>query len=186
MTDNNKWSEWIDKRNVLDKYKGMDTEEIKSDVKNNTYPFAVLMMNLQGDFNLGSVVRSANSLGASEVFYYGKKKFDRRATTGTYHYTDVCHLSSFEDVVSLKEKYSFVALENNIERNIVQLNKFNWKTHRRPLIILGEEGAGLENDILDLCEHFVEIPSRGSVRSINAACAASIAMYDYVSKLQGE
>lgn len=177
------WSRWLDPRNVVDKYKGLTNDQIKTDVKNNSLPMAVLMSQLSGDFNFGSIVRSANSLGVRNVFYYGKKHYDRRGAQGTYHYTDVTFLPSFSDVPALKDRYSFVALENNISRNLIPLPEFDWKSlSKPPLIIIGEEGSGTGDELLDLCEHFVEIPSFGSVRSLNAASAASIAMYDFVSK----
>lgn len=179
-----KWTMWL--RNVTDDLKGLSKEDIKKIVKERSLPFAIMMSNLQGDFNFGTIIRSANALGANQVFYYGKKKFDRRSALGTYHYIDVNYLSSYEEVVLLKEKFSFVALENNITRNIISLPKFNWQTPKIPLIIVGEESIGISEDVLNISDYFVEIPSRGSVRSINAGSAASIAMYDFVSKLENK
>lgn len=171
-----------DKRNVIDKYKGWMQELIREDVKKKTFPFAVMMAQVVGDFNFSSVIRSANFFGASEVFYYGRKKFDRRGAQGAYHYTDVKFLASMDEIKILKEKYSFVALENNIEREMVSLSSFSWSEEKPPIILLGEEGQGIEKEILDLCDFFVEIPGFGSVRSLNLGCAGSIAMYDFVSK----
>lgn len=174
----------LDSRNVLDKYKGWTNEEIKKSVKKNSLPFAILMFNLIQDFNFGSLIRSANALGAREVFYFGEKRFDRRGAIGTYNYIDVTYLGSYGDFLKLREEYSFVALEQN-ERS-VQLNHFDWRTDRKPLILLGEESCGLSTDVIDLCDHVVEIPQRGSVRSINAAVAASICMFDFISKYESK
>ena len=172
----------LDSRNVINKYKGLSNEEIKANVKNNSLPFAVLMFNLVQDFNFGSVIRSANALGAREIFYFGEKRFDRRGATGTYKYIDVHYLSSYGEFLNLKNEYSFVALEQN-EKSIM-LHKFDWKTSKKPLILIGEENCGLSSDIIEICDHIVEIPQRGSVRSINAAVAASICMFDFASKYE--
>lgn len=171
-----------DDRNVIDKYKEWELDLIKEDLQNASFPYAVLMTQIQGDFNFGSVVRSANFLGAKEVFYFGKKHWDKRSSVGTHHYTNVKHIFSLEDLLKLKELYSFVALENNINRNPVKLSSFEWK--KNSLIIIGEESVGLPNEILDICDSIVEISGFGSVRSLNAAVAGSVAMYDYVSKYQ--
>lgn len=172
--------------NVIDKYKLLTkwtTELIKDDLKQNAFPFAVMMENFMGDFNIGTVIRSANAFGASEVFYLGRKKYDKRGTVGTHHYTDIKHLKDHDELVKLKEKYTFVAFENTVD-SAVPVSKFEWP--RIPLIILGEEGIGLTPDTLELCDNFVHIPQFGSVRSLNAAVAGSIAMNDYVSKYQKE
>ncbi len=169
-------------RNVADKYKDLSTEEIKQDLKANSLPFAVLMMNIIGDLNFGSVIRSANFLGAREVFYYGKKRYDRRGAVGVHNYSSVNHLLDLAQVINLKSRYTFIALENNVERNIIPIQQFIYPQEKEILFLIGEEGCGLSKEILDLCDHFVEISSRGSVRSLNASTAAGIAMYDFVAK----
>lgn len=177
MTDLSPFSSW--QYNVVDKYKGQDLESIKDDLQKTTLPCAVLMAQVVGDFNFGCVIRNSNNFNVREVFYYGKKKFDRRSALGTYHYTKVTYLSSFQDLKDLKAQYSFVGLENNI-KGTVPLSKFIWP--KQSLIVLGEEGVGISPDLIDLLDYTVEIPSIGSVRSINVASASSIALYDYYTK----
>lgn len=167
--------------NVVDKYKeyGWNLELIKQDVKNNTFPYAVLMEHFKGDFTIGSVLRSCNALGGQEMYYYGKKKYDRRATVGTYHYTNMINIKEYQDLLNLKNKYRFVALEINIEQT-VPIYDYEWEENS--LIVVGEEGTGISKEVLDICDDYIHIPQYGSVRSMNAAVAASIAMNDYVFK----
>jgi len=167
--------------NVLDKYKeyGWNVDLIKQDIEKNTFPYAVLMENFRGDFTIGSVLRSCNALGGKEMYYYGRKKYDRRATVGTYHYTSMINIKDLEGLISLKSKYKFVALENNIE-NTIPIYDYEWSENS--LIVVGEEGTGISKEVLEICDDFIHIPQYGSVRSMNAAVAASIAMNDYVGK----
>ena len=172
----------VDTRNVIDKYKRLTewtTQLIKEDLQSTAFPYAVLMENLLGDFNLGTVIRSSNAFNAKEVYYLGNKKYDRRGTVGTHHYTNVNHLPNHEALKKLKEKYVFVALENSVD-GAVTLDRFEWPDNA--LIILGEEGCGITKDTLALCDYCVFIAQYGSVRSLNAAVAGSIAMNDYVTK----
>lgn len=167
--------------NVADKYKGLSTEQIKADLKSKAFPSAILMSHINGDFNLGSVIRAANNFNFSKIYYFGgKKHYDKRAACGTFNYSDVIHLKTFDDVKNLKSKYHFVGLDNNINRNVQQIKNYSWK--EESMIIVGEEGFGIPNELLDICDDYVEIPSLGSVRSLNVACASSIAMYDYARK----
>lgn len=62
------------------------------------------------------------------------------------------------------------------------LSEFSWDTKKKPLIVLGEEGTGIPKEVLDLCDFQIEIEQFGSVPSVNAAVAASIAMNDFVTK----
>jgi len=170
----------LDKRNVVDQYKGLTNEEIKKKNQENSLPVSILMMNIIGDFNFATIIRNANAIGARHIYYFGNKKFDRRGCVGAYHYIDITHLKSIGDLWNLKNKYSFVALEQT--KSSIDLASFKWNTNKTPLILVGEEGCGLDQDIVDMCEVAIEIKQRGSVRSLNAATAASIAMFDYASK----
>lgn len=168
-------------RNVIDEYKTLPHDDIKSRLAEKCTGFSVLMTHVEGDFNIGTVMRSANFFGAHEFFYWGKKRFDRRSAVGVHHYTPLHFLDSLEDVVKVKDHYTFVGLENNIPGTI-SIRKFDWNTAKPPCIVVGEEGGGIHDEILKLCEVLIEIPNFGSVRSINVGSAASLAMYDYVSK----
>jgi len=171
-----KFSSWM--YNVRDQFKDKSKEEIIDVLNNTKSPFSVLMSQIVGDFNIGSVFRTANAFNAKELFYFGKKKIDRRGCVGVYNYTPITHLSSHEEILALKSKYRFVALEQT--SNSVMINNYSW--HDNSLIIIGEEGYGLTKEILDMCDDFVEIPMMGTVRSFNAAVAGSIAMYDFCNK----
>lgn len=167
-----------DTRNVIDQYKSWTNDLIKQDLKTKMFPYAVLMTHIKGDFNIGTVIRSANAFGAEQVFYYGQRHIDRRGALGCYHYTGVQHLRTMEEIIALKNEYTFVGLEN-VER-AVSMHDFEWP--KRPLILIGEEACGLSEEFLDLCDHVVQIFMCGSVRSLNAATAGSIAMHDFVAK----
>jgi len=169
------------KRNVIDEFKSLSEEEIARELKLRSNNFAVLMTNVIGDFNIGTVIRSANFHGANEFFYYGRKRFDRRSCVGVHNYTPVNFLSTIEEVESLKKTYTFVALENNV-KNTIPICEFDWRTEKPPLIIVGEESVGIQEEVVKLCDVTIEIPNHGSVRSINVGSAASIAMHDYVCK----
>ena len=168
------------KMNVQDKYREWLPELIKKDIQANTFPYAVLMQHWQGDFNIATLIRNANAFGAREVFYVGRKHIDKRGTVGTHHYTDVNFLKTNEEVLALKDKYTFVALENNHERSQSIVN-FVWPEN--PLLIFGEETSGVTADLLEQCHSIVHIPQFGSVRSINVGTASGIAMHNLVTHL---
>ena len=177
-----KWSFW--KRNVIDSFKNKTTEEIKETLRETAFNYAVLMEHWNGDFNISTMVRNANAFNAKEVFYIGKKRWDKRAPVGTHHYTPLSHLSALEDVLALKEKYTFIAFDNNIEKyEIMKLDEFDWtRLEKPPLMIFGEEGEGVTSTLLEWSDYVLEIPQYGSVRSLNVGTSSGIAMYDYVKK----
>lgn len=175
-----KYTAW--ERNVIDEYKTLSNEEIVARVAAKRLPFAILMTNIAIDYNLGACMRVANCLGG-QLFYYGKKKFDKRSATGVWNYTPIKHLASLAEVKQLKEEYSFVALEQ--ANNSTPLHQFDWTTNKKKtLIIVGEEALGLQEtpEIFDIADRCVEIRQFGSVRSMNAATSVAIAVYDFIYK----
>ena len=173
-------------RNVSDRFRDMSTEDIKKSLQETARPFAVLMEHWSGDFNISTLIRNANAFNAKEIYYIGKKKWDRRGAVGTHHYVDVFHLGDelegFKNLMKLKERYTFVAFENNPanERTTHRLDQFIWP--KNPLMIFGEEGQGVSLPVLAMAEEVVEIPQFGSVRSLNVGTASGITMYDWHSK----
>lgn len=168
--------------NVEDRFKGLEIEEIRSVLEANAFPGAVAMMNLQGDFNFSSVVRNANAFGITTVFYVGgKRHWDRRGAVGTHNYINVVHCPTVLDLLELTTEYRWVALENQVEYPCVSIYDFEWP--EKMLLLVGEEGQGLEDPVLELCSHYVTIPQYGSVRSINAATATGIAMNHYAQQM---
>mgnify|MGYP003634002192 CR=1 FL=1 len=177
IVDKDRWRLW--QRNVIDKYKNWSTASIKEDLKKNANPFAICMEHWKGDFNISTLIRNANAFNAKKVIYLGKKKFDRRGAVGSHHYIDFEHLSNgVNDLTSLKEKYTFVAIDNNIP-NTQKLSEFSWnKLEKPPLVFFGEEGVGLTKEVLNLCDYRVEIEQYGSVRSLNVGTSSGLVLYE--------
>lgn len=175
-----------DTRNVADKYKGWMEDLIKEDLQKTSFDYAVMMENWNGDFNMGTLIRNANGCGAKEVFYYGKKRYDKRGAVGTYKYTNVNHLKDEKSLLSLKEKYEFIGIDNL--PGAVSIDDFEWpgtfSWEKPPLMIFGEEGTGLTPEMQKHCSVMVEIPMYGSVRSFNCGTSSGMIMRDYITKFQ--
>ena len=168
-------------RNVIDEFKELPEQEIKRKLSERSNGFSVLMTHVEGDFNIGTVLRSSNFFGAKEFFYFGKKRFDRRSSVGVHHYTPVHFLQDIDSVAALKDRYTLVGFENNVAET-TSIHRFNWDFDKPPCIVVGEEQNGIHSQVVSICDYLVEIPNFGSVRSINVGSAATIAMHDYVTK----
>lgn len=169
-----------DNRNVADRYKGWMEDLIKKDLTDNSFPFATMMENWQGDFNIGTMIRNANAFGAKEVFYIGKRKWDKRGAVGTYNYTNLTYLENIEALEAKKSEYTLIGIDN--VPGSVPIDSFKWP--KNSLMIFGEEAIGLTEEVQKVCTAIVEIPMYGSVRSLNAGSSSAIIMYDYITKLQ--
>jgi len=167
-------------KNVIDEFKGLSIEQIKNHLKSTSFPYAVLFENWIGDFNLSTGIRNANAFNASEIFYMGRKRFDKRGAVGTYNYKDVSFIENEEQLLNLKKNYTFIGIDN-VPGSVV-MKGFLWPENT--LMIFGEEGKGLSTYTQSLCNSIVYIEQFGSVRSVNCGTASGITMVDFVNKFK--
>ena len=174
----------IVQKNVIDDYKEWETIKIKEDLDRKAFPYSIMMQHIQGDFNISTFIRNGNAFGVKQIFYYGRKKWDRRGAVGTHNYKQLTHLDSFEEIQALKDKYTLVAVENTLESSI-SISDFKLKENL--LFIFGEEMLGISKEVLDICDYSVHINQYGSVRSLNVGTASGIIMQhvsSYFSKMR--
>jgi tRNA G18 (ribose-2'-O)-methylase SpoU len=166
--------------NVVDSLKDLAIPDIANYCHSKSIPASVAMINIGGDFNLSTVVRNANFFGFRSVHYVGKKKWDKRGSVGTYHYTPMYH---HKDEPSFLLQFAYgrtiIAIENNIpeyEDKTVNLFDYKFDTVTEPIFVFGEENKGLSNNILDRANIILTIPNYGSVRSLNVGTTSGIVM----------
>ena len=80
-----------DARNVVDRYRYWTREAIVEDLDRRRHPFHVAVENFTHDFNIGSVVRTANAFAAAQVHIVGRRRWNRRGAMVTDRYQHVRH-----------------------------------------------------------------------------------------------
>jgi tRNA G18 (ribose-2'-O)-methylase SpoU len=171
-----------DSRNVTNFYKYWEVDAIRADLDSKRHNFSVLCANIQGDFNIGTVIRNANAFLAREVIIYGRKKFDPRGTVGTRHYTNFKHVSEANNLSSLKQDNVYIVGVDNID-GAEAIDDIEIPTDKHVIFAFGEENSGLTPEMLAICDAIVYIKQFGSVRSLNVGTASGIIMYEYCRRL---
>lgn len=171
----------FDNRNIRDKYKGMDHDEIVDDLHKHMTPLIIITENLIGDFNISQIVRTANAFNAMSVYIAGNKRWNRRGAVGTHHYTEVAHFECTRYAIEQCRAFGYKIVAAEFVDGAISLEKYKWQA--KTALVVGEEGRGLTQAALDLADDVVYIPMLGSVRSLNVAGATQIMAYDYTSKL---
>ena len=69
----------------------LDVEAIVADLDTRRHDFHVAIENWQHDFNIGTIVRSANAFLAAEVHIVGNRRWNRRGAMVTDRYQHVRH-----------------------------------------------------------------------------------------------
>lgn len=168
-----------DTRNLVDEYKGLENQEVFDRLAEKRTGLEIAIENVSHDFNVGTIVRSANNFNVSKVHIIGKHKYNRRGAMCTDKYIEILHWESVQDFVNDQKARGreIVAIENNTPR-VKELGdkKFTLDT----TLVFGSEGDGITKELLDFADDVREIESFGSTRSVNVGVAAGIAMYEWV------
>ena len=167
--------------NVKDELKKLPVKTIKKWQAEQSIPYSVAMYNTVRDFNLASVIRNASAFAIKEINIIGYKKYDKRGAVGAYNYLRINFFPDFESFLKYIGPDNVVAIElpehyPEISSTFSELYDFEWQPNQ--CILIGEEGAGIPMADLSSCSHRLKMTIPGSMRSLNAATAAGIAMYN--------
>lgn len=151
----------------------------KPDTSNIKYDEDIIMLldNIQDPGNLGTVLRTADAIGLTQVLVtkntvnpYNPKVI--RATMGAIFRVNVVVIEDFE--ILKRNGYTVIATSLKGSNNIYDV-KFN-----KHVIIIGNESNGISEELLDFADIKAKLPMNGKAESLNASVAASIIMYEYM------
>ncbi|MGA8258004.1 MAG: TrmH family RNA methyltransferase [Nocardioides sp.] len=169
-----------DRRNVVDRYRYWTLDAIRADLDLRRHAFHVAIENWQHDFNIGTIVRSANAFLAAEVHIVGNRRWNRRGAMVTDRYQHVRHHETSADLAEhlqgLERPVPIWGIDNLPGSQHLE----TMDLPRRVCFLFGQEGPGLSDSARAACAGTFSIAQFGSTRSINASAAAAIAMHSWV------
>ena len=164
-----------DRRNVVDRYRYWRLEEIVADLDRSRHRLHVAIQNWEHDFNIGSMVRTANAFNVAGVHIVGRRRWNRRGAMVTDRYLHVDHHPDVPDFAAWLEVHGYTAVGVDNLPGSVPLETA--VLPERVCLVFGSEGPGLTPEMVAACDSMVAISQYGSTRSMNAGAAAAIAMY---------
>jgi len=169
-----------DRRNVVDRYRYWTVEAIVADLDTTRHPFHVAIENLSHDFNIGSVVRTANAFNAASVHVVGRRRWNRRGAMVTDRYLHVAYDDDAAALAAWARDAGLVLVGVDNLPGSVPLETTDLP--RDCVLLFGQEGTGLSDGARSACDLTVSIAQFGSTRSINVGAAAAIAMHAWVRR----
>lgn len=184
--------ELYSEKNVPDDLKHLSVEELQQITADRTFPFRVMLLNVMGDMNVSTVIRSAHLMGAESCVVFGRRKIDNRGLVGAANYTPVEKIWAVNEDLTLQvdtftqycEQHACMPIM--IEQGGMCVYDVNWRQlHstceqecKKIMLVLGTEREGIPEAIIqagvDLGGCVVSIPQRGVIRSHNLSMAFAI------------
>ena len=170
--------------NVLNYITSLETPQpvmgICHKIKEKLHGDKILILDdIQDPGNLGTIIRSAVAFNIDTIVL-SKKTVDlynpkvTRATQGLIFHINII-TRDLKEFVSTLKKDNYKILGTRVThgkslKNIYKCQKF--------AIIVGNEGNGLSEDMIDLSDEFLYIDMNGMCESLNVAVATSIILYE--------
>jgi tRNA G18 (ribose-2'-O)-methylase SpoU len=132
---------------------------------------------LRSSANLGQIVRMAGNSAVRRVIVAGKPNVDRNVSREAVEQVMIEPRRSLPPVLERlrRDGYQIVALEQTTGAE--SLHRFPFV--RRTALVIGNERAGVSEEVLALADRVAEIPVYGLPHSYNAATTAMLALYEY-------
>jgi RNA methyltransferase, TrmH family len=144
-------------------------------------PLILIAVGLQDPGNLGTLVRSAEAFGATGVLTtpgtvsaWNQKAL--RASVGSVFRVPVVGVGASE-IEELKGRgVRLIAAVGSDDADVTAAQEMDFKVGCA--VMIGNEGAGLAAEWMEMCDARVTIPCPGPVESLNAAVAGSLLLYE--------
>lgn len=147
---------------------------------------AVLLHDIRSTHNVGSIFRTADTLGVSKIYISGYTptpldKFNRlrkdiaKVALGaekTISWERIEYPKKLLKKLS-KEGFQIIGVEQSDKS--VDYKKVN--VEDKVLFIVGNEVLGMEKDMMKLCDVVAEIPQKGEKESLNVSVAFGVALF---------
>jgi 23S rRNA (guanosine2251-2'-O)-methyltransferase len=171
----------------IKKYTDLNRKTVEEFRDSEKFPLVVVLDNVRSMHNVGSVFRTADAFLISEIWLCGytprppHRDIHKTALGATetvvWRYTE----KTVEALMQLKNDGYWIFAVEQVEKSI-PLHEFSGQNAGKNVVIFGNEVTGVDEEILQLCDGFIEIPQFGMKHSLNISVAAGIVLWELTKK----
>ncbi len=149
--------------------------KIKEEKEEKDEDLILYLDNLQDPGNIGTILRTALAFNVKTIYsssfisIYNQKTI--QASQGAIFELNL-KKGSNKILYDLKKDYKIVGTALN--EKTIDLREFN--APQKIVLVLGNEGNGVSDEVLDLCDYIVKIPIT-NIESLNVGIAGGILLY---------
>lgn len=147
-------------------------------------PFFLVLDEIEDPHNLGSIMRTADSVGAHGIIIpkrrsVGLTQAVAKASTGAIEYIPVTRVTNLARTLDeLKERGLWI-----VGTDASGADDYRTLDGQMALaLVIGSEGKGMSRLIKEKCDFLMKLPMVGKVTSLNASVAAGLLMYEVYRK----
>ena len=151
-------------------------------------PIVVVLDDIRSLHNIGSVFRTADAFGIEKIVLCGitaqppHREIQKTALGATesvtWEYAESC-IVAIEQL--RKSNYRICGVEQ--VAGSIMLDKFKLEESSMEIaLVFGNEVKGVTQEVLDVCDDFIEIPQNGTKHSLNVSVSVGVVLWEIVKK----
>lgn len=154
----------------------------------NKLPLAVILDEVRSLHNIGSVFRTSDAFLVERIYLCGITATPphpemHKTALGAEDTVDWKYVKhTLEAVEELhNEGYTVLAIEQ-VEGSTM-LDELELEPDKKYAIVMGNEVKGVQQEVIDACDGYIEIPQYGTKHSLNVSVTTGIVLWEFANKL---
>jgi 23S rRNA (guanosine2251-2'-O)-methyltransferase len=159
------------------------------DIKNQQkqFPITIVCDAIRTPENIGMCFRVSESFGVSKIYLHENSpavtnSIVKRTARNTIKQLEYNTYANFEKTIQQLKDEGNTIIGIEITDKSIDIQNFNFKNHKKIVLLLGSERNGIGN--INLLDYSIAIPMFGQNSSMNVIHSLSIALYEVTNQLK--
>lgn len=145
----------------------------------------VLLENIQNPSNLGTIFRTCDALKVENIVILGNgcdvyNPKVLRGSMGSVFRLNIFEFKNFLELINKLKENGFKIYATTPRSDACFVNNIDFD--EKSAIIFGNEGNGLTQELIDICDKKIKIPMNSNAESLNVSVACGILIWEMTKK----
>lgn len=163
------------------------TQNLARDIPSKMEDLIIVLHNVRSMHNVGAAFRNADAFGIKKIVISGFSPTPPRPeiTKTAIGAEEFVEWESADDIKSMltslkNEEYTILGLEQTDQSAL--LPDFSPPMDKKICLLFGNEVTGLDEELLNCIDQFIEIPQYGHKHSLNVSVTVGVTLYAFLQK----
>ena len=160
-----------------------------SDIKNKQQQFAITIVcdAIRTPENIGMCFRISESFGVQKIYFEEsspstENRIVKKTARNTISQIKHAVYNDFNEIIHQLKAEGNTIIGIEITDKSINIQDFNFKNHKKIVLLLGSERNGIEN--INLVDETIAIPMYGRNSSMNVIHSLAITLYEITNQLK--
>ncbi len=140
--------------------------------------FLIILDHLEDPHNFGAILRTCEASGIKGIIIPKDRSVSvnetvMKTSVGTAELLKICKVTNIIDTIKKLKKHGFFIYGSQMDGTDYN----NCSYSDKKVLIVGNEGKGIHQSVLQNCDEILKVPMKGQVNSLNVSVATALLIY---------